>query len=112
GGGSVFDARASGYARGEGGGVVVLKRLSQAVEDGDRVYGVIRGSAVTTGSGEKGLTEPSEVAQTEAIAHALADAGIHPAAVRYVELHGTGTPVGDPIEARALGAAYGRDRRE
>ena len=102
----VFDERANGYVRGEGGGVVVLKALGRAVADGDHVYAVIEGSAVGTGSGDGGLTVPSAVAQERAIGDALGVAGLDPSAVQYVELHGTGTRVGDPIEAAALGAAY------
>ncbi|WP_167660021.1 type I polyketide synthase [Nocardia mangyaensis] len=98
-----FDARANGFVRGEGGGMVLLKPLDRAVADGDRVYCVIRGSAVATGSAG-GLTVPSEQAQRQALRLAYADAGIAPHQVQYVELHGTGTPVGDPIEARALNA--------
>ncbi|MFJ6676107.1 SDR family NAD(P)-dependent oxidoreductase [Actinosynnema sp. NPDC091369] len=99
-----FDARANGYVRGEGGAVVVLKRLSQAIADGDPVYAVVLGSAVNNDGATEGLTVPSEHAQAEVIREAFADAGVDPARAQYVELHGTGTPVGDPIEARALGA--------
>ena len=105
-----FDARANGHVRGEGGGMVVLKRLTDALADGDRVYGVISGSAMNTGSDERGMTVPSQGAQVAVIEEALTRSGIDSAAVQYVELHGTGTPVGDPIEAAALGAAYGRGR--
>ena len=98
-----FDARANGYVRGEGGAVVVLKRLSQAIADGDPVYAVVLGSAVNNDGATEGLTVPSEHAQAEVIREAFADAGLEPARAQYVELHGTGTPVGDPIEARALG---------
>jgi len=105
-----FDARANGHVRGEGGGIVVLKRLGDALTDGDRIYGVIRGSAMNAGSDERGMTVPSRGAQEAVIERALAKARLDPAAVQYVELHGTGTPVGDPIEAAALGAAYGRGR--
>ncbi|MFD7662132.1 type I polyketide synthase, partial [Streptomyces sp. NPDC059788] len=101
-----FDARANGYVRGEGGGAVLLKRLSQAVADGDRVYGVIRGSAVNNGSGST-MSTPSGKAQEELLRSAYRAAGVAPAEVQYVELHGTGTPVGDPIEAGALGAVLG-----
>ncbi|MGC4750675.1 beta-ketoacyl synthase N-terminal-like domain-containing protein, partial [Micromonospora sp. DT201] len=103
----VFDERANGYVRGEGGGIVVLKPLARAVEDGDRIYAVIQGSATGTGSGAGGLTVPSATAQARTITEALTNAGVEPAEVQYVELHGTGTRVGDPIEAEALGAAYG-----
>ncbi|HEV7807155.1 MAG TPA: beta-ketoacyl synthase N-terminal-like domain-containing protein, partial [Solirubrobacteraceae bacterium] len=106
----VFDDRANGYVRGEGGGVVVLKPLARAVEDGDRIYAVIEGSAVSTGTGDSGLTVPRASAQERTITDALARAGVDPAHVQYVELHGTGTRVGDPIEAEALGAAYGGSR--
>ncbi|WP_269321616.1 beta-ketoacyl synthase N-terminal-like domain-containing protein, partial [Saccharothrix sp. NRRL B-16314] len=106
----VFDERADGYVRGEGGGVVVLKPLDRAIEDGDHIYAVIEGSAVGTGSDDSGLTVPSATAQARTITDALGHAGVDPAAVQYIELHGTGTRVGDPIEAEALGAAYGRSR--
>ncbi|WP_346168402.1 type I polyketide synthase, partial [Streptomyces javensis] len=107
-----FDERANGYARGEGGGVLVLKPLASALAAGDPVYCVIRGSAVNSDGASDGLTVPSSAAQEAVIrrAHQLAD--LRPADVQYVELHGTGTRVGDPVEAAALGAALGRDRRE
>ncbi|MFF8838690.1 SDR family NAD(P)-dependent oxidoreductase [Streptomyces sp. NPDC015130] len=105
-----FDARANGYVRGEGGGFVVLKRLSRAVADGDRVLAVIRGSAVNNGGAAKGMTTPDAQAQEAVLREAHERAGTTPADVRYVELHGTGTPVGDPIEAAALGAALGTGR--
>ncbi|MEH0554901.1 SDR family NAD(P)-dependent oxidoreductase [Streptomyces sp. B21-101] len=104
----VFDARAEGYVRGEGGGLVVLKRLSDAVADGDDVVCVIAGGAVTNDGGGEGLTVPSAAGQEEVLRLAYADAGVSPAAVGYVELHGTGTRAGDPVEARALGAVLGR----
>ena len=106
----VFDERANGYVRGEGGGIVVLKPLARALEDGDRIYAVIGGSAVGTGTGDSGLTVPSAAAQARTIGAALADAGMDPGQLQYVELHGTGTPVGDPVEAEALGQAFGRNR--
>ncbi|MFC4035333.1 SDR family NAD(P)-dependent oxidoreductase, partial [Streptomyces polygonati] len=106
-----FDARANGFVRGEGGAFVVLKPLSRALADGDRVYGVIRGSAVNNDGATQSLTVPSADAQREVIREALTDAGVRPADVQYVELHGTGTAVGDPIEAAALAAAY-RDPAE
>ncbi|GAA1934699.1 hypothetical protein GCM10009738_03230 [Kitasatospora viridis] len=107
-----FDSRANGYARGEGGGVLVLKPLSSAVADGDPVYCVIRGSAVNSDGASDGLTVPSSAAQEAVIRRAHQLAGLQPADVQYVELHGTGTRVGDPVEAAALGAALGQDRRE
>ncbi|WP_411757752.1 SDR family NAD(P)-dependent oxidoreductase [Streptomyces venezuelae] len=105
-----FDARANGYVRGEGGGFVVLKRLSRALADGDQVLAVIRGSAVNNGGAAKGMTTPDAQAQEAVLREAHEQAGTAPADVRYVELHGTGTPVGDPIEATALGAALGTGR--
>ncbi|GHI02676.1 hypothetical protein Scel_09970 [Streptomyces cellostaticus] len=107
-----FDSRANGYARGEGGGVLVLKPLSSALAAGDPVYCVIRGSAVNNDGASDGLTVPSSAAQEAVIRRAHQLAGLQPADVQYVELHGTGTRVGDPLEAAALGAALGRDRRE
>ncbi|QKW11258.1 type I polyketide synthase [Streptomyces sp. NA04227] len=106
----VFDERANGYVRGEGGGLVVLKPLERAIEDGDHIYAVIEGSAVGTGSGEGGLTVPSADTQRRTIAEALDNARIDAAQVQYVELHGTGTRVGDPIEAHALGSVFGPSR--
>ncbi|WP_116439382.1 type I polyketide synthase, partial [Pseudofrankia sp. EUN1h] len=105
-----FDARADGYVRGEGGGVVVLKTLSQALADGDTVYCLVRGGAVNNDGGGDTLTAPSESAQRDVLRRAYADAGVDPARVRFVELHGTGTPAGDPVEAAALGAVVGRGR--
>ncbi|GAA3155886.1 type I polyketide synthase [Nonomuraea roseoviolacea] len=106
----VFDRRANGYVRGEGGGLVVLKRLSDARADGDTVHAVILGGAVNNDGGGEGLTVPSRDAQEEVIRLACARAGVDPAEVRYVELHGTGTKVGDAVEAAALGASYGASR--
>nr|WP_268251644.1 type I polyketide synthase [Streptomyces xanthochromogenes] len=105
-----FDARANGFVPGEGSAVVVLKPLRTAVDDGDRIYGVIRGSAVNNDGATDGLTVPSEDAQTQVVRAAGERAGVDTGDVQYVELHGTGTPVGDPIEARALGGALGAGR--
>ncbi|PTA47924.1 type I polyketide synthase, partial [Micromonospora sp. RP3T] len=105
-----FDARANGYVRGEGGGVLVLKTVTQARADGDRIHGIVLGSAVNNDGATDGLTVPSPEAQREVIRLAARAAGVEPDAVQYVELHGTGTPVGDPVEARALGAALGAAR--
>ncbi|UGQ11305.1 SDR family NAD(P)-dependent oxidoreductase [Yinghuangia sp. ASG 101] len=105
-----FDAAANGYVRGEGAGVVVLKPLSRAERDGDRVYAVIRGTAVNQDGRTQGITVPSEDAQAENFRAALAVAGIAPGDVGYIEAHGTGTPVGDPIEANALGRVLAADR--
>jgi acyl transferase domain-containing protein/acyl carrier protein len=105
-----FDARADGFGRGEGAGIAVLKPLSRAVADGDRIYCVIRGSAVNNDGASNGLTAPNPQAQVEVLEEAYARAGVDPARIDYVEAHGTGTPLGDPIEARALAAVLGRDR--
>jgi len=105
-----FDARASGYVRGEGGGVVVLKTLSRAIADGDRIHAVIRGSAVNNDGASNGMTAPSRAAQEAVLRQAYGRAGVRPDAVQYVEAHGTATPLGDPIEARALGAVLGAGR--
>ncbi|MFI2669260.1 type I polyketide synthase, partial [Streptomyces albidoflavus] len=105
-----FDARANGYARGEGGGFVLLKPLERAVADGDRVLAVIRGTAVNNDGGGDGLTVPDAEAQHAVLLDACRAAGVSPADVQYVELHGTGTRVGDPIEASAVGRAFGAAR--
>ncbi|MBB5857529.1 SDR family NAD(P)-dependent oxidoreductase [Amycolatopsis umgeniensis] len=105
-----FDARANGFVRGEGAGVVVLKPLRRAVEDGDRVHAVIRGTAVNNDGATTGLTVPGQETQEEVLRTAYERAGVDPGSVQYVELHGTGTPVGDPIEAAALGAVLGAER--
>ncbi|MCM3887564.1 polyketide synthase, partial [Frankia sp. R82] len=100
-----FDARANGYVRGEGAGVVLLKPLSRSLADGDRILAVIRGSALGTGAGAT-PTAPDPAAQAAVLRAAHRQAGTE-GQVQYVELHGTGTPVGDPVEAAALGAALG-----
>jgi acyl transferase domain-containing protein/acyl carrier protein len=105
-----FDASADGFARGEGCGMVVLKRLSDAQADGDRVLAVIRGSAVNQDGPSSGLTAPNGPAQEAVIREALASAGVAPHQVGLVEAHGTGTQLGDPLEVQALGAVFGKDR--
>ncbi|MDE0393207.1 MAG: SDR family NAD(P)-dependent oxidoreductase [Gammaproteobacteria bacterium] len=105
-----FDASANGYVRGEGCGVVVLKRLAEAEADGDRIWGVIRGAAVNHGGASVGLTVPNAPALEQVMETALEDAGITPAEVDYLEAHGTGTAVGDPIEINAVAAVYGGKR--
>ncbi|MET9297555.1 beta-ketoacyl synthase N-terminal-like domain-containing protein, partial [Streptomyces sp. NPDC003077] len=105
-----FDARANGYVRGEGGGFVVLKPLDRALADGDPVLCVIRGSAVNNGGADRGMTTPDVKAQQQVLRLAYEQAAVDPSEVRYVELHGTGTPVGDPIEAAALGEVLGTAR--
>src|SRR5262249_4694412 len=106
-----FDASADGYGRGEGCGVVVLKRLDDALADGDRVLAVIRGSAVNQDGRSAGLAVPSGLAQQAVIRSALQAAGVAPAQIGYVEAHGTGTPLGDPIEVQALAAVFGEGRQ-
>ncbi len=100
-----FDAAADGYVRAEGCGMVVLKRLSDAQRDGDRIWAVVRGSAVNQDGHSAALTAPNGVAQQAVIRRALANAGIAPTEVDYVEAHGSGTPLGDAIEVSALVAA-------
>ncbi|MGM1062030.1 type I polyketide synthase [Saccharothrix sp. Mg75] len=104
-----FDARANGYVRGEGGVALLLKPLAAAEADGDRVLGVLLGSAVNSDGATDGLTTPDARGQAAVITAAHRRAGVDPADVAYVELHGTGTRVGDPVEAAALGAVFGRD---
>ena len=103
-----FDARANGYTRGEGCGVVVLKRLDAARRDGDRVLAVLHGSAINQDGRSSGFTAPNVLAQIALIEAALADAGKTPADIGVVEAHGTGTSLGDPIEMEAIAAALGR----
>jgi len=105
-----FAAAADGYVRGEGCGVVVLKRLSDAVAGGERILAVIRGSAVNQDGPSGGLTVPNGLAQEALIRRALASGEVEPLEVGYVEAHGTGTALGDPIEVRALVAALAKGR--
>src|SRR5579871_798844 len=100
-----FDAAADGYGRGEGCGIIVLKRLSDALLAGDRILAVIRGSAVNQDGRSSGLTAPNGPSQEAVVRKALEAGGVQPSAITYVETHGTGTPLGDPIELRALAAA-------
>ena len=105
-----FDASADGYVRGEGCGVIVVKRLQDAIRDGDRIRAVIRGSAINQDGASGGLTVPNGVAQQRVIAEALQRAGVAAGDVGYLEAHGTGTSLGDPIEVQAAGAALGKGR--
>lgn len=105
-----FDDAADGYARGEGAGIVVLKRLADAQRDGDEIYAQILGTAVSQDGHTDGITVPRGEAQEVAIRTALYRAGVRPEQIGYVEAHGTGTPVGDPIEMRALAAALTAER--
>ncbi|MBU6402853.1 MAG: hypothetical protein KGS61_21235, partial [Verrucomicrobia bacterium] len=101
-----FDAHADGYVRGEGVGAVLLKRFKDAVRDGDAMLGVILGSAVNHGGRTSTLTAPNPTAQSEVVLAACRDAGIAPASISYIEAHGTGTVVGDPIEFNGLVKAF------
>ncbi|AXY73694.1 amino acid adenylation domain-containing protein [Paraflavitalea soli] len=104
----VFDEKASGTMLGEGGGIVLLKRLNDAIRDGDHIYAVIKGSAVNNDGNEKvGFTAPSVAGQAEVIRRAQKMARINPADIRFIETHGTGTNLGDPIEVEALKLAFG-----
>jgi acyl transferase domain-containing protein/SAM-dependent methyltransferase len=105
-----FDASADGYVRGEGCGVLVLKTLSAAKADGNRILAVIRGSAVNQDGRSGGLTAPNGPAQEAVIRAALAQSGVAPNEVSYLETHGTGTSLGDPIEVRAASAVLCKDR--
>ncbi len=105
-----FDASANGYVRGEGCGILVLKRLAEAEADGDRIWGVIRGTALNQDGASQGLTVPNGAAQERVIRAALKRAGVRSSDIDYLEAHGTGTEVGDPIEINATAAVYGRGR--
>jgi acyl transferase domain-containing protein/acyl carrier protein len=105
-----FDARANGYVRSEGAGVVVLKPLTKAVADGDPIYAVIRGSAVNQDGRSNGLMAPNPLAQEAVLREAYRQAAVSPGDVQYIEAHGTGTFLGDPIEAKALGTVLGVER--
>ena len=107
-----FDAGANGFVRSEGCGMVVLKRLSAAMRDRDRILAVIRGSACNQDGRSNGLTAPNGPAQQAVIRAALANAGVDPRAMTYLEAHGTGTVLGDPIEVESLAAVLGQGRRE
>lgn len=106
-----FDAAANGYVRGEGVGVVILKPLSKALADGDMIYALVRGTGVNQdGYLPEGFTVPNLFSQIALLQKVYADAGVNPLSVHFIEAHGTGTAVGDPIESLALGAVLGRER--
>jgi acyl transferase domain-containing protein/NADPH:quinone reductase-like Zn-dependent oxidoreductase/SAM-dependent methyltransferase/acyl carrier protein len=105
-----FDAAANGFVRGEGAGMVLLKRLSRAIEDGDPIQGIIIGTALNQDGHTNGISLPSAEAQARLVSEACIDAGISPSEIGFVEAHGTGTAVGDPIEAYALSKALCQDR--
>ncbi|WP_433664501.1 type I polyketide synthase [Nocardia sp. CA-128927] len=105
-----FDDRADGYVRGEGSAAVVLKPLAQAEQDGDRVYAVLLGSAINQDGRTNGLTAPSYQSQVDVLRRAYRRANVNPGDVQYIEAHGTGTILGDAIEARALGTVFAENR--
>jgi acyl transferase domain-containing protein/acyl carrier protein len=107
-----FDASANGFVRGEGAGMVLLKKLSEAIADGDPIHAVIVGSAVNSDGHTNGISLPSPEAQARLVSDACVIAGVKPSQIGYVEAHGTGTAVGDPIEAHALAEALCADRTE
>lgn len=107
-----FDDRANGYVRGEGAGIFVIKKLADAQRDGDRIYCVIRAAVINQDGNTSSMTVPGVETQAKMLEDALAKSGIEPKQVRYMEAHGTGTPVGDPIETRALGMVLSRGRDE
>ncbi|MEL7333628.1 MAG: beta-ketoacyl synthase N-terminal-like domain-containing protein, partial [Cyanobacteria bacterium J06560_2] len=107
-----FDASADGYVRSEGCGIVALKRLSAATADGDTVLGIIKGSAINQDGRSNGLTAPNSLAQQSVIRQALSNAGIGAQEVDYIEAHGTGTALGDPIEVNSLKAVFTASRTE
>src|SRR4029077_15264674 len=107
---AAFDASASGFVRGEGAGMVLLKRLSRALEDGDPIQGVIVGSSINQDGHTNGISLPSGEAQARLVQNACKKPAWGPRAIGFVEAHGTGTAVGDPIEAHALAEALCKDR--
>ena len=107
---NAFDAAADGFVRSEGCGVLVLKRLSQAEADGDRIWGLVKGTAINQSGTSAAMPVPNGPAQERVMEEALARAGVSPADVDYLEAHGTGTELGDSIELRALASVYGRER--
>ncbi len=103
-----FDASANGYVRGDGCGIIVLKRLSDAVADRDNILAVIRGTAINQDGPSSALTVPNGPSQVAVIRQAMANGGVNPADVSYLEVHGTGTSLGDPMEVEALGTVFGK----
>ncbi|MBV8337952.1 MAG: polyketide synthase, partial [Alphaproteobacteria bacterium] len=107
-----FDERADGSVRGEGGGVMILRRLEDALANGDAIHAVILGSGVNSDGRTIGLSLPNEAAQAALLRSVHSDAGIPPKQLAFLEMHGTGTPAGDPIEAAAVGHTLGQTRSE
>ena len=107
-----FDHRANGYSRGEGFGVVIIKTLSEALRNGDTIRAVIRATSATQDGRTPGITQPNSRAQEDMIRETYHTAGLDMEETRYFEAHGTGTPLGDPLEANAIHAAFNRSREE
>lgn len=108
-----FDDRANGYSRGEGFGVLVLKRLSHAIRDGDTIRALVRSTGTNQdGHTSGGVTQPSKDSQARLITETYRKAGLDLNKTRFFEAHGTGTPIGDPIEARAIGESFQGENRE
>ncbi|HEC44649.1 MAG TPA: SDR family NAD(P)-dependent oxidoreductase [Bacteroides sp.] len=107
-----FDSRANGYIRSEGAGVIIIKPLSRAQKDNDIIYAVIRGSGINQDGTTNGISVPNPIAQQEMIRMAYKDAGVETQMVKYIEAHGTGTFVGDPIEANSIGKVIGNNRED
>ena len=107
-----FDSRANGYIRSEGAGIIIIKTLSRAIKDKDLIYATIRGSGVNQDGTTKGISVPSQIAQQEMIQMAYDDAGVDTRQVKFIEAHGTGTFVGDPIEATSIGKVLGSNRTD
>ena len=107
-----FDQRANGYGRGEGICALILKRLDDAVQNGDTIRGIIRSSGTNQDGHTPGITQPSKDAQTALITETYAKAGLNMSKTRYFEAHGTGTPTGDPLEAEAISNAFHPVRKE
>jgi len=106
-----FDSRANGFVRGEGCGLVVLKRLADAVADGDHILAIVRGSAVNQDGRSNGITAPNGLSQKALLRDALKNGGVNASQITYIEAHGTGTALGDPIEVEALSAVIGKERQ-
>ena len=107
-----FDEKANGYGRGEGCGIIILKRLQDAEADGDNIMGVIRSTAINQDGKSNGLTAPNGLAQQKLLQKAISISGISPEDITYVEAHGTGTPLGDPLEMQAVNKAYQSSKRK
>ncbi|KAL8934368.1 MAG: hypothetical protein Q9211_005258, partial [Gyalolechia sp. 1 TL-2023] len=107
-----FDERANGYGRGDGIGALIVKRLSDAIRDGDTIRAVIRGTGANADGKTPSITQPSSAAQAELINQTYEDAGLDQSETAYFECHGTGTPVGDPLELTAIATTIGAARRK